>query len=98
MIKVMLVTGKDPAEFVENFNTVSAGLKFYESHQLISSTEAYIFYEVEEETKPTAKHLCADCNNYEWNKGCAFCDGLIRPLHEACEWFNVEVPNEEVQS
>lgn len=99
MKQIVLVKGDTPEQFVDAFNEVCSNLKFVDSYELITPTVAYVFYEIEEPEEEKPKYVCADCDNYDWGKGCDFCEGVIRPLHPSCEYFNVEVPvNEEVQS
>ncbi len=96
MKQIAIAKGETPEQFVENYNEICSNLKFVENTELISSTMAYIFYEKEEPSACVRR--CAECSNYDWGRGCAFRAGVIRPMDEACEYLNVEVPNEEVQN
>lgn len=98
MNQVKLIHGETPEEFVEAYNAFCATVQSFEGRETIDNTTCYVFYEEETEPEPEQPRRCCECNNYDWGKGCEFCDGVIRPMREACEWFNAEVPNEEVQS
>ena len=91
MLQAVLISADTPKEFIAKYNAFMRKHPAVDSQTLISSTEIYVFYEVEE---PKPKFCCADCDNYEWGKGCEFCEGVIRPTHEICEWFNQEVCHE----
>lgn len=95
MKQIKLVQGANYSDFVDKFNEACSHLEFVDSYEMITPTVAYIFYEIEQ---PKPEAVCADCNNYDWGKGCDFCEGIIRPLHPSCEYFNVEVNKDEKHS
>ena len=83
MRKVKLISGDSPEQFVENYNTIMAGLEFVDSTELIDTTTMYVFYE-EDEPKEE-KHLCAECLAHIWGVGCRIHGGVHRHTDEACE-------------
>lgn len=104
-MRVILIHGETPNDFADNYNAIVPNLKFIESQEFVDSTTMYVFYQEEPEAEPEPepvrkkpKWFCADCLNYRWGKGCDFKEGVIRPLHEACEFLNVEVSDEKIQS
>lgn len=39
-------------------------------------------------SRKTDRHCC-ECDNYAWGKGCAYRDGVVRVMDDACDMFNV---------
>lgn len=45
--------------------------------------------------KLTGKYYCADCDNYDWGKGCPYRKGRIMPTDPCCDMLNVTISSQE---
>ena len=114
MKKVKLISGDSPEQFVENYNSIMAGLELVDSQEFIDTTTMYVFYE-EEEKKPCRGEgrTCAECLAYEWGRKCRLHGCYKRPMDAACDdikwgsyiteeeeeyWRSMDYENYEIQN
>lgn len=97
MRQVEYVEALTPEEFAEEYNQIASKINQIGEivdHYIISATSAHIFYEFQDEEEPEEEKpviYCADCDNYDWGKGCPYREGRVDRLDLACEMFNVKV-------